>query len=245
MINPYEPNIQFNRTHPLAFDSGWLMQGSGERVKEYANGHDGTIVGAERCAEGIDFNASLNKIQTVDAAKVLSLSEGSICFGYRQTNTPVTYYYFFCIADLYNIFSIYIRSGALRVYINTAYDDILTIEEVNAFIDGNYHNFVYSWRDSDNLRAVSIDGQLINASSAAFTSKDISGDDFVIGGRLTGTNRHCGGTMPYFYIYNRVLSYQEASQVHFNPYSMFSTPNYTTYYSIPTITFKPMIIGPY
>ena len=242
---PYEPNIQFNRNHPLAFDSGWLMQGSGERVKEYANGYDGTIIGADRVQEGVEFGTSLSRIKTVNAGKLLT-NKGSIVLSFIWKLTPSSSYaYLIAIDEDYQEFSLYLSNNVsmLRCYINGV---VIQVSQGN-LVDGNIHNIAITWNSSNNEFNFFYDGnlQLNFTTSLTWDTIGIAAHDFYIGGRLSRADRYAGGIFSYCYIYNRVLSPQEILQLNYNPYDMFYTPSYTTYYSFPTISFKPMIIGPY
>lgn len=237
---------KLNLANPLSngLTGVWLMDAyGGGLVNEFVNDHNGTITGADWVPSGLDFTASGDKVETVNAGKLLG-SEGTITFGYKYTNTP-SFYYFAVIDDDFNEFSL-VRTPAnsyCNFYINSSN---ATLSDVT-FFDGSYHDLAFTWDASANERKIYVDGLLSDTNTTSFTWDAAGIDDhkFFIGGRDTGVDRYAGGIISYFYIYDRVLSDEKINSINFNPYQIFERRRFRSLYLPVSTTYQPVIFGPF
>jgi hypothetical protein len=170
-------------------------------------------------SDGLEFNANYEHV------KAFLMSEldgsGTIVFGYKYTTTPTNYYYWFCQDDDYSVFAANVKPSGPHIFYTAG--QTLTPSDSTSFLDGNWHQLVYTWDDSANSRQVFLDGVSIGSSSNAFTWNGTGTDYFRIGGRPTGIGRFAGGIYSYFYIYDSVLSSSQVSSLYSDPYQMWTT----------------------
>ena len=168
---------------------------------------------------GVEFNADREHINGPALNSILPAgSNGTILFGYKNTVTPASYYYFFTTGDGYTIFSMFSDAAGVSVYINGSGAAFSGLSNVQ-----NSKTIGIKWEDVGSQISVDLylDGIYIDTASTGTVNFPDSSELFNIGGRPNADGRYAGGIIEWFYIWKKVLSGADVFQVSSNPYTMF------------------------
>lgn len=173
---------------------------------------------------GVLFDGSTEHILGPNGGDVLS-GNGSIVFQYTQTNIPSSYYYWFALDDDYLEFSFYgAKAGnSASGYIDdkVAWSDQLAGFDITAY---KFSTWVLTWddtKDKSNGHLSGVANALSDSPGFSWDSAGVAAHNLCIGGRKTGADRHAGGIIHCFYVYDRVLSVSDAVLLTIDPYCMF------------------------
>lgn len=222
-----KPRADLNRNHSYAKDLVFCMlmnEYTGEQVwdsvgrRGYAFDSSNTPSwGRDVGSQGVEFDANREHINGIEMNSILpSGTDGTILFGYKNTNTPGSYYYFFTAGDTYSVFSMYCSDVAVFVYIDSISISWGTSDFFNARVLG------ITWWNVGGTQYVSFwqDGQLNHTSSGSTTFPD-SSSLLNIGGRTDSDDRYAGGIIEWFYVWDKRLTDLEVLRVSNDPYAMF------------------------
>ncbi|MCK5217870.1 MAG: hypothetical protein KAJ93_08775 [Methanosarcinales archaeon] len=225
---PYGSRLKLD--HPLAkgLVGCWLMnERVGSKVINLINRDVGIFQNSlEWGIGGVEFDASLEHIDTGVPATNLIKPNGSIVWQFQKTNSfAIDYAYFWCIDDEYGQFSLQGESDYTIMSPHFNSESTPFVVDAALFSDGIRRDFVYTWNVDANERKLYAEGALEDTGTTAITyGAGWDAYELKIGGRETGVNRLCSGTIFYFYIYDRTLLPNEIQALHINPYAMFEDP---------------------
>lgn len=168
---------------------------------------------------GVEFNANREHINGPALNSVLGYrASGSILFKYKITNDPSSYRYFFAVGDTYTTFSAYasVDGTSFNVVIDNDTFSWSGLSLTSASVIG----LTFYWEGALTYVSLYVDGFFVSTQTASTSLQD-SSDLFNIGGRTDSDGRYVGGTIDWFYIWDKVLSDTEAFQVSNDPYAMF------------------------
>jgi len=244
---PYGAGL--NCQHPLIqyLTGAWTFnEFGGPTVFDNLYANNGIITGADWVATGLDFNASLTKLNAGNAAYYLE-SKGTIFFEYQHTTVPSQFYYFFSLDDDFSEFSFLIRPDDVQTYLYVNGDNANFTNALTYLNDGFKHTVALTWDDAANIRQLFIDGALFSTDTGAFTwdAAGIDDHDFLIGGRLTGADRYAGGIISQFLIFNKVLEDTEIATLSSNPWQIYKPEILYSYPIVSDSAYLPIIMNNY
>ena len=212
---------QLNRAHPLARElSGvWVLnETTGHPINLLTQSFGELLNGAIWVPGGVQCNANNNSIDSGLNGNVVIGKVTSWVIGFQQNATRALHDYFL-ISSAFSDFSAYWTSSSNQ----------WTIRGGNSYLlgtlgvwDYNPHNIAFLI-DNRNpyLQAVYVDGRLSGSSTSDPNIKNIASTSIYIGGRPDATSRFCGGIVQYALQYDRLLSADEITWLHRDPYAMF------------------------
>lgn len=226
-----------------------LWEKGGSTTHNYAKSLNGTITGADWANSGLDFNTSLDRIGCGNAGNFLQAT-GTIAFRYQKVTTPGSYYYWASVDDDYQEFSLLKELGTtMNFYINGTNAGFSS----SVIGDGEVHDVVFTWDADNNTRDFYLDGDFVSQNTLAFTwdTSGIAAYNFILGGRLTGSERFAGGIISTFGIYTEVLNQVQIASLSDNPWQLWQ-PKQPVIYNIgaaalttlPPTTLSPTTIAP-
>ncbi len=198
-------------------------QGYGSTTRNYVAHADSSILTNATAEEGLwvsdglEFNANYEHVRGLLMSNLNGT--GSIVFRFKKTSNPSNYRYWFVQDDDYANFCVVMSSAEHDFYIGNK----VNYSDRTSYLDGNWHQMVYTWDDSANERKWYMDGALKQNLTTSFSWSGTAGDWLRIGGRPTGLGRFAGGIFEYFYIYDSVLTSTQISSLYADPYQMWAS----------------------
>lgn len=214
---------QINKTHPLAkgLVGCWIFnEATGNKVFDLSgHGNNGTINGADWCADGLDFNGTTDNINVgtdtiydnTDALTIVTLIKIDTFDETSGYDGRVIANYI----DSSNYYILGINNENMGITFRIMSDGNVKQEEMrNNQIDMWYSVAAVFNGNEAKIYINDVQGQNTNGLSAGTQT------GLTICSRGDGRG-HVNSRISYVYIYNRALSTDETRQLNVNPYQMF------------------------
>jgi hypothetical protein len=177
--------------------------------------------------EGLEFNASYERVNSSVPSRTLINSEGTLILMYCNTVSS-TFYYFVSPPTGYTDVAFYFLPSNNQYQLSFGQDSSqYYIDEPLDILDGEWHLMAFAWHQSDDKRKIWIDGRSdLAVTGGTFVIPDLNFIGF--GGRVDNSNRSCGGIINWsifldYYMSDEVLN----NLVNDNfPNSLFEVDNY-------------------
>lgn len=208
--------MTLNRSHPLAkgLVGCWVFnECTGETVFDLSgNGNNGTITGADWCADGLDFSNDYISIPSLDFNA--NTKDYTLVISFSRDKST-TYEYLFDQRDANDDgFNLRFVNGYIWSQLN-GYD----AKSSSTITDTNTHQAAASM-DRDGNGQIYIDG-VADGTSVALNSEAMSITSGLCIGKSTFEPDFFDGQIYYAYIYNRALAASEVAELNADPYQMF------------------------